>query len=79
MEDKILKTLLNKYKKRSEVGIKKYGATLDRKDLTLSEWITHAQEEAMDLTLYLERIKKEIGEELNKSYIKGVQDGRTYK
>jgi hypothetical protein len=41
-------------------GLKKYGTPLTRNDLTLEQWITHLQEELMDATLYLERIKKEI-------------------
>ena len=39
--------------KRSEVGKKKYGTTMERKDLTKLEWLKHAQEEAMDLAVYL--------------------------
>ena len=60
MKDSILESVIKKYRERSELGITKYGVTLDRKDLTIEDWITHAQEEAMDLSLYLERIKQEI-------------------
>ena len=60
-----------KYAERSRVGIEKYKTTLDRNDLTLDEWINHLQEELMDATLYLSRIKKEI--ELH--YVKGFSDG----
>jgi len=56
-QDSILESLIEKYKQRSELGIKKYKTTLDRKDLNLLDWINHAQEEAMDLSLYLEKIK----------------------
>ena len=41
---------------RAEVGKKKYGTTMDRKDLTELEWLNHAQEEAMDLAVYLEKL-----------------------
>lgn len=41
---------------RAKVGKKKYGTTMDRKDLTELEWLKHAQEEAMDLTVYLEKL-----------------------
>lgn len=58
--DTIVESVINQYKQRSELGIKKYGVTLDRTDLSLLDWIKHAQEEAMDLTLYLEKIKKEL-------------------
>lgn len=60
MKDSILESVIKKYRERSELGITKYGVTLDRKDLSIEDWITHAQEEAMDLSLYLERIKQEI-------------------
>lgn len=55
--DTILESLIEKYKQRSELGIKKYNTTLDRTDLSLLVWINHAQDEAMDLSLYLEKIK----------------------
>lgn len=58
MEDKIVKKVIDKFKQRSEAGIKKYGVTLERNDLSFQDWITHAQEEAMDFILYLEKIKQ---------------------
>jgi hypothetical protein len=36
-----------------------YGTTLDRTDLTRSEWLQHAYEEALDLALYLKKLKIE--------------------
>lgn len=42
--------------KRSDVGKKKYGTTMERKDLTKLEWLKHAQEEAMDLAVYLQKL-----------------------
>jgi succinate dehydrogenase flavin-adding protein (antitoxin of CptAB toxin-antitoxin module) len=57
MKDKILEALIEKYKERAERGMLKYGTTLDRDDLQLLDWINHAQEEAMDYCLYLEKIK----------------------
>ena len=62
MTDTILESLLTKFRQRSEVGQRKYNTTLDRKDLTLVEWLNHAQEEAMDLCLYLEKIKQTLNE-----------------
>ena len=62
MTDTILESLLTKFRQRSEVGQRKYNTTLDRKDLTLIEWLNHAQEEAMDLCLYLEKIKQTLNE-----------------
>jgi hypothetical protein len=60
MKDTIVEAVVNKFKQRSNVGIKKYGVTLDREDLTTLQWIEHAIEEAMDLTLYLEKLKRKI-------------------
>ena len=56
MKDKIVKSVLDKYIQRSELGQNKYNTTLDRTDLTMLDWLNHAQEEAMDLSLYLEKI-----------------------
>ena len=58
VKDSVVQSVINKFKQRSEVGIKKYNTTLDREDLTKQDWINHAQEEAMDLILYLEKLKR---------------------
>lgn len=58
IQDSVVQSIINKFKQRSEIGIKKYNTTLDREDLTNKEWINHAQEEAMDLILYLEKLKR---------------------
>lgn len=54
-KDSIVEAVINKMATRSETGIKKYGTTLDRKDLTPIEWMRHFQEECMDAALYAER------------------------
>lgn len=64
LNDKIVLSVLESFKKRSETGIKKYNTTLERNDLSTLEWLQHAQEEAMDFVLYLERLKQEY--KLNK-------------
>lgn len=46
--------------RRSQHGIAKYGRMLDRKDLTLRDWLQHAYEEALDLANYLKRAIVEI-------------------
>ena len=56
-KDTIVESVIDKYKERSETGIRKYGTTMDRNDLNLSDWLTHLQEELMDATLYLEKVK----------------------
>ena len=59
LKDEIVQRVLNRFSLRSKAGIDKYGTTLQRTDLTTLEWINHAQEEAMDFILYLERLKDE--------------------
>ena len=39
---------------RAHFGLKKYGVTLDRQDLSQMEVLQHAKEEAMDLVRYIE-------------------------
>jgi len=58
MKDTIVESVIEQFKQRSEVGIKKYNTTLDRTDLNRLQWLQHAQEEAMDLILYLEKLKQ---------------------
>ena len=42
--------------KRAALGFKKYGVGLDRTDMTETDWIQHAYEEALDLACYLRRL-----------------------
>ena len=60
IQDSIVNSVVNRFKERSEVGIAKYGTTMDRKDLSTLEWLNHAQQEAMDFCLYLEKLKSEF-------------------
>ena len=60
IQDPILLRVLAKYYERSQTGIKKYGRTLDRDDLSFIDWLTHLQEELMDATLYIEKLKQEL-------------------
>lgn len=53
---KIEDAVVAKLQKRAEAGLAKYGTTMERTDLTYLDWLKHAQEEAMDLAVYLERL-----------------------
>jgi hypothetical protein len=64
-QDPIVKSVIEKYQERSEVGQEKYGTTLERNDLTFIEWMQHLQEELMDATLYLEKLKAELKQNPN--------------
>lgn len=55
--DKIVLSVMNDLNERSKVGIKKYGVTLERKDLEIKDWINHAYEETLDKANYLKVLK----------------------
>jgi len=59
-QDIIVEAVVSSFKQRSDVGIRKYNKTMDRNDLSTLEWLQHLQEELMDATLYLEKLKKEL-------------------
>lgn len=65
MEDKIVEQVKQKFTQRSETGIAKYGTTLERDDLSLVDWLEHLQEELMDATLYIQKLKNELGQHQN--------------
>jgi hypothetical protein len=66
VEDPIVMSVMTKFYERSQVGIKKYNTMLTRDDLSTLEWISHLQDELMDATLYLERLKQEFNEKMDK-------------
>jgi hypothetical protein len=55
IEDEVCK----KIQSRAELGLVKYGVSLDYAGLTELELLIHAQEEAMDLANYLEVLIQE--------------------
>ena len=55
MKDKIVQQVIAKFEQRSEVGIKKYGTTLE--DNNTDDFLEHLQMELMDGILYLEKLK----------------------
>lgn len=75
--DSVVYSIIKQFKQRADFGLKKYGKTMDRDDLTTLEWIQHAQEEHMDAILYLEKLKQQftktktistIDEEMDEKY-----------
>ena len=54
--DPIVEAVRDRLRQRSVAGQAKYGATLARTDLSRIDWLRHAQEEALDLACYLERL-----------------------
>lgn len=59
-KDSIVNKVIGSFIERSNIGVNKYGTTLDRNDLSVLDWIQHAQEEHMDAILYLEKLKHEL-------------------
>jgi len=64
--DKYVQSVKKAFEQRSQTGIKKYNTTLEREDLNFLDWLQHLQEELMDATLYVERLKTSYAEEVTK-------------
>jgi hypothetical protein len=62
VSDSVVEAVRDDLLRRSKIGIKKYNTTLDRTDIDLKGWVSHALEEALDLSLYLKRIQIELNE-----------------
>ena len=60
MSDKMETTneLIAIIRQRAEAGLKKYGVTLDREDLTEDEWLQHLLEEVCDAGGYILAAKR---------------------
>ena len=54
MSDQIVLEVIEKYAQRSEIGIAKYGTTLETNNK--DNYLKHLQEELMDATLYLQKL-----------------------
>lgn len=54
--DKHVEAVRQKLADRAEVGLKKYGVTLERTDLNTLDWLNHTQQELMDASVYIERL-----------------------
>jgi len=56
--DSVVMSVIKQFKGRADFGLQKYGTNMDRQDLSVLDWIQHAQEEHMDAILYLEKLKQ---------------------
>ena len=63
MKDSVVEAVREDLLRRSQVGIKKYGITLERIDLSLKDWLQHAYEETLDSANYLKRAIIELEKE----------------
>lgn len=62
MTDSNVQAVINRLSERAAKGLRKYGVTTTREDLSTVEWIQHAQDEALDFAVYLERLKQEMAD-----------------
>ena len=58
--DSVVDTIVDSFILRAAKGKEKYGHTLDRQDLSVLDWIDHAQQELQDGILYLEKLKQTL-------------------
>ena len=56
---KIEDEVCEEIKERAKRGLAKYGTTMERTDLGITDWLQHAKEEALDLAVYLQRLHHE--------------------
>lgn len=54
-KDKIVEDVINQFRKRSEVGINKYGTTLEENNT--DDFLEHLKQELMDAVLYIEKLQ----------------------
>jgi hypothetical protein len=58
MTSKITEEIVEMLRSRSDVGLKKYGVSMDRTDLSHADWCQHAIEELLDGAQYLLQVKQ---------------------
>tara|TARA_R100000951_G_C2651218_1_gene184463 strand:- start:215 stop:484 length:270 start_codon:yes stop_codon:yes gene_type:complete len=58
-KDPIVQKVINKFHSRSRDGILKYGTTLYDSPDDFYAFLNHLQEELMDATLYIEKLKQQ--------------------
>ena len=54
-KDKLVQKVMNKLAIRANNGIKKYGNTMEEAKKTKKEWLIEAQQECLDMAVYLEK------------------------
>jgi hypothetical protein len=73
--DPVVQCVVNKFVDRSDVGFAKYKTTMRDDQSDVFVWLNHLQEELMDATLYLQRLKEEISTlREEKELLKSIND-----
>lgn len=65
-DDGVVQSLIKRFLGRSAKGIDTYGMTLEQNRMPIIDWNLHLQEELMDASLYLEKLRS-IHEETDQS------------
>ena len=78
--DPVVRSVVDKFVKRSDVGYEKYGQTLDDerrlKMKGLQKYLNDVQEELMDAVLYIQAAKDELQDLHEESLIDKFKDDR---
>ena len=61
--DPIVDRIIERFMRRSDEGMARFGKTMREAEKPMLEWITDAQEEMMDAILYLEKLKEKCNGE----------------
>ena len=72
--DPVVQSVVNKFVDRSDVGFSKYGKTMRDDQSDVFVWLNHLQEELMDATLYLQKLKESTTEELQQALLNQIND-----
>ncbi len=76
LRDPVVGRVIDKFRKRSDVGFKKYGQTLDNERRTgvkdLAAYLNDVQEELMDAILYIQAAREELEEATSGSLNPGL-------
>ena len=72
--DPVVERVVDKFVSRSDVGFAKYKVTLQDDPSDIFAWINHLQEELMDATLYLQKLKESTTTELQESLLKSYNE-----
>lgn len=60
MPSEVTNGLIRRLIQRDETGLRKYGVSLDRQDLTIEQWLEHQTEELLDGAGYAQSALREI-------------------
>ena len=76
--DPVVKNVVNKFVKRSDVGFEKYGQTLDTERKSgiknLVGYLNDVQEELMDAVLYIQAAREELQDLSEEALMKKINE-----